>query len=295
MFKTAKKSKMIIGLSFALVLLLAIMPQLLPKANASNELLSTTENFDGAVSSVTVTYDSSTTSNINTKIENTLNVDALSTNLIGRTGVPMNITTETNFKKATLKFKIDTSTYNDNIENLYVFRMDGLDEDFYQIITQRNVDHTDNTITIETDLLGRFVIAHLGKYQDAINDGTAKRPDADIDDVYTDTDEDGIPDIFEINGLKLTNGITIYTDPNNPDTDGDGLCDGLEVDISNRYLGCGANQFTWNILFGNDSPMFARLGSDPTKKDTDGDKIPDGLSSSINNRLDPNPLFADIW
>ncbi len=41
----------------------------------------------------------------------------------------------------------------------------------------------------------------------------------------TDTDGDGLYDIYETAGIRLPNGQVIYTDPNNADTDGDGLSD----------------------------------------------------------------------
>ncbi len=44
-----------------------------------------------------------------------------------------------------------------------------------------------------------------------------------------DKDKDGLPDVFEKNGMRLANGQIIYTDPDNPDTDGDGLKDGYEM------------------------------------------------------------------
>ena len=57
---------------------------------------------------------------------------------------------------------------------------------------------------------------------------------------YDDTDKDGVPDVYE----------RLYgTNPNNPDTDGDGLTDYEEIYI---------------------------LGTDPLKKDTDGNGINDG-------------------
>ncbi|MGL5642820.1 MAG: VWA domain-containing protein, partial [Paraclostridium sp.] len=47
-------------------------------------------------------------------------------------------------------------------------------------------------------------------------------------DITTDSDNDGIPNYFERN-LRLENGTILQLDPNNPDTDGDGLSDGFEI------------------------------------------------------------------
>lgn len=89
----------------------------------------------------------------------------------------------------------------------------------------------------------------------------------------TDSDEDGLPDIIEILGMKLSNGTVIYTDPLNPDTDNDGLLDGEEINAGPTY---------WlNTIFDiNDIPVqisayVFMMSSNPSKKDTDGDGIND--------------------
>lgn len=45
----------------------------------------------------------------------------------------------------------------------------------------------------------------------------------------TDTDQDGIPDIVETTGMRTQFGEFLKTDPNNADTDGDGINDGEEI------------------------------------------------------------------
>lgn len=45
----------------------------------------------------------------------------------------------------------------------------------------------------------------------------------------SDSDNDGLADIYETLGMRLANGKIIHTDPNNPDTDGDGILDGKEI------------------------------------------------------------------
>lgn len=52
----------------------------------------------------------------------------------------------------------------------------------------------------------------------------------------TDTDKDGLADIFEICGMRLINGEVVYTDPLNPDSDGDGKLDGEEINPQYKYL-----------------------------------------------------------
>jgi len=111
-----------------------------------------------------------------------------------------------------------------------------------------------------------------------------------------DSDADGMPDIYEeANGLNpllddaaadldndgLTNieEYTLGTKANNPDTDADGLKDGVETDTG-TYVSA------------------ADTGTDPLNPDTDGDGLLDGVESNSGkfvNAADPgtHPLKAD--
>lgn len=93
---------------------------------------------------------------------------------------------------------------------------------------------------------------------------------------FTDDDQDGMPDELE---------ASLGLDPKKPDTDGDGILDGLE-DPDNDGLP-NAGEFI--------------AETDPSKADTDGDGIPDGLEDPDNDALSnareflagTNPLVAD--
>ncbi len=96
----------------------------------------------------------------------------------------------------------------------------------------------------------------------------------------TDADGDGLYDIFETAGMRLPNGQVIYTDPTNPDTDGDGLTDyqetGIVCNVDERYGG-DSSYFS--------SPYFI-MRSYPDQKDSDGD----GLTDDV----DDKPLMAEL-
>lgn len=100
----------------------------------------------------------------------------------------------------------------------------------------------------------------------------------DID--TTDTDGDGLYDIYETAGMLLPNGRYVYTDPENPDTDGDGLTDGEEMGILKGFEAQSVLKQMELEAMGFDSKVYAEYfdyRSNPTKKDTDGDGYEDGV------------------
>ncbi len=94
-----------------------------------------------------------------------------------------------------------------------------------------------------------------------------------------DRDKDGVPDKDEIN--------IYYTDPDNPDTDGDGYSDWIELNNGySPYSGGGAKLIDND--YDNDGltdKMELRFNSDPTNPDSDGDGYSDG--EEIRNGYDP--------
>lgn len=87
-------------------------------------------------------------------------------------------------------------------------------------------------------------------------------------DIETDSDEDGIPDYYEDN-MIFFNGVKLTLDKNNPDTDGDGLMDGEEVELKYEYNADRTQvKVTGKII-----------GGDPTKVDTDGDRFTDDVDA----------------
>ena len=94
-----------------------------------------------------------------------------------------------------------------------------------------------------------------------------------------DSDGDGIYDIYEINGIKLSNNKIVYTDPNLVDSDGDGISDYDELGgvPTQEVVYVDGNLYSCTI---------AHMKSHPGKKDSDGDGIPD--------TIDEKPFSKDI-
>src|SRR6185369_6896001 len=94
--------------------------------------------------------------------------------------------------------------------------------------------------------------------------------------VLADTDQDGLSNIRE---------ASIGTDPNIPDTDGDGLTDGEEVQVWHTNP---LNRDTDgdSLIDGQE----IEIGTDPLNRDTDGDGVPDNLDPYPLERATPTPL-----
>lgn len=84
----------------------------------------------------------------------------------------------------------------------------------------------------------------------------------------TDTDGDGLYDVYESTGMKIQNGQVYYSDPENPDSDNDGIIDYDELNGP-------PSQAVFEFAHGSYSCVLCRAKSDPNKDDSDGDTVVD--------------------
>ena len=113
-----------------------------------------------------------------------------------------------------------------------------------------------------------------------------------------DSDEDGIPGYVETHGIMDNLGHVYYTDPENPDTDGDGLTDGEETGVlkteANSYI-----TYSYSIISdpisidsdndGIDDPDEAEFSTGMMDWDSDNDNLADGFELGIGTE----PLIKD--
>lgn len=154
-----------------------------------------------------------------------------------------------------------------------VFLTDG-DGYWNDRILERAKEHNITIYTIglgdevNRELLERIANETGGKYYFAsqayeLNE-IFERTAGDTIDYAIDTDQDGLPDYLEKQGIRLGNGVWIQgLDHTKADSDGDGLLDGEE--ISPKYIDENGGYFV--------------MYSHPLKVDTDRDHIPDGKES----------------
>jgi uncharacterized repeat protein (TIGR01451 family) len=92
-----------------------------------------------------------------------------------------------------------------------------------------------------------------------------------IGDACDDVDKDGLKDLEEVQGPDGTRGTGDDTDPENPDTDGDGLCDGHVI-----VSPCVGVEDRDGDFDGSDRGV---TETDPNDPDTDDDGLCDGLGN----------------
>ncbi len=112
-------------------------------------------------------------------------------------------------------------------------------------------------------------------------------------DIVTDTDDDGIPDLFETCGMPVANGQVIFTNPEVKDTDSDGLEDGEEiimhiVDDAEEVAAAYKYMYDYipEVYISNNGGVYFTIKSNPQDSDTDGDLDLDDI--------DPNPLSRQL-
>ena len=96
-------------------------------------------------------------------------------------------------------------------------------------VTVYAVSETDATSSV----IENAAIATGGEHFNACSQEEAQKTWLKIhekmSDLDKDTDEDGLPDVYEINGMRVPNGEVITTNPDEPDSDFDGRPDGEEM------------------------------------------------------------------
>lgn len=102
----------------------------------------------------------------------------------------------------------------------------------------------------------------------------------------TDTDGDGLYDVYEVIGMRLQNGTIIYTDPTKRDSDGDGLLDGEEINPIMQH---------YEVYYPTGVPLekdYFVMYSNPNEEDSDGDEYSDYDEVKIHLSA---PLVSNVW
>jgi hypothetical protein len=231
-----------------------------------------------------------------TIIKNTYGKDLLSSGVVGLIGVPVEINTTSEFEEATITFTYNKALLGNTLEEDLRIMWYDKDNNQYVIMDEETVLNTAaNTLSITTSHFSTYLVVDRQAWYDVWSNVISIIDEIDI----TDTDEDGLYDIFEMEGMMLPNGSVIYTNPQKKDTDGDGLTDAEEMGL----IKDSDDQFSLKLLllilkmFGKtiNAEHFDYV-SDPTKIDTDGDEYSDYVEVKIyNSNPNKNEVEFHRW
>ncbi|GAA2310817.1 DUF3289 family protein [Streptomyces kunmingensis] len=179
------------------------------------------------------------------------------------------------FDEAKISFRFDAKSAGPDFEPAIY----GYDEKSQRLVrlADQQVDGDAITATATSGNSTKYVLLNKRVF-DKVWDDTLRKDSRQESDLSKDTDHDGISDFYEkemrAGNLVLGNGVPVGAmDPENPDSDGDALKDGKEVQIVKSELS------------GTKELVYAKLASNPLKPDTDGDGSRD--------RADRHPLVFD--
>lgn len=240
----------------------------------------------------------------NTKIKDIYNKDLLTSSITALVGDPVNIESTGEFDSMTITFK-----YTDNLNERYLrvmwFDENNLD---YVVLNDYTINQSSNTISINTTHFSKYMLIDESIWVNTWGDNMAMtRNTSALGSSYSlsgykskmgrldDRDSDGLPDIFETNGMLIQTGNVIYTDPSDPDTDKDGLLDGEEMGLLSLtsvifdrtyfydyiyewYAGYGYREFEF---------AYFNMKSNPTMFSSDPDSASDKDDATINDENEP--------
>lgn len=243
----------------------------------------------------------------NTKIRDISDDDPQTASIDALIGVPVDIETTGDFDSMYIKFYYEEgSFYEDDLRVLWY------DEENCQYVMfdveDSRINYDQNYFYVYTDHFSKYMLIDQGAWVKTwskamlqAGENSALRNSYTIEgyiwdmERLEDSDKDGLPDVLEINGMITNKGTVIKTDPNNPDTDGDGLSDGYEMGelcLTKYAFELGTFQYfvrSWYVEYGMrpDEWVFFCMRSNPLSKDSDGDGVNDDVDATPNSKNGP--------
>lgn len=199
----------------------------------------------------------------------------LNNSIPGLIGNAYSFNTKIDFDTAKIKFHYDDSMLTNNSQpDIYYYNEE---KKTLEKVPNQKHDPVTNTVTATVNHFSDYVLVDSSIWEQAWKTSVGI---PNVKEAKEDSDGDGIPDYYEINGLISGTGSLIKTDPNNSDTDHDGILDGDEIKF-------------------NKDKNYVTLISDPNREDSDGDGILDSEEKSgealvYNVTDDALAVFSDL-
>ncbi|MCQ2502163.1 MAG: cellulose binding domain-containing protein [Saccharofermentans sp.] len=244
----------------------------------------------------------------NTKIKDIYGKDLHTSSIEALVGDPVSIETTGEFSSMTITFYYADDVNEDNLRIMWYDEANGS----YVILSNSRINKSSNTISVTTTHFSKYMLIDeevwIRTWAKGIS--TARLSCSDTryasDEIYisayknkyakmSDRDGDGLADVLEEQGMLDNIGHVVFTDPDNPDTDGDGIDDGIEM----GELDVTANAFSYYTFisyysmwyaeygWGPDERMYFKPKTDPTLFSSDSDDIGDGDDDSKNDENEP--------
>ena len=252
------------------------------------------------VTKVTVSGYISGAMNENTTIKDIYQKDLQTSSIEALVGNPVNIESSGEFNTMTITFKYIDGL---NENNLRIMWFDEENSD-YVVLKNYTINKSANTISVTTNHFSKYMLIDEEIWVESwASSMSSTSSTSALARSYSlsgykydmsrlqDSDSDGLPDTFETNGMITNTGNIIYTDPNNPDTDKDGLLDGYEMgELCLTETIFDRSPF-WNYIdawyagygYRYDEFVYFKMTSNPTMFSSDSDDAGDGVDATIND------------
>ncbi len=240
----------------------------------------------------------------NTKIRDISDSDPQTASIDALIGVPVDVETTGDFNNMYIKFYYKDGDFDeDDLRVLWY------DEEHCQYVMfdveDSRINYDENYFYVYTDHFSKYMLIDQGAWVKTWSKAMLQAGETSaLKNNYTldgykwdmerlqDSDKDGLPDVLETNGMISNKGTLIKTDPDNSDTDGDGLSDGYEMGelcLTKYAFELGTFQYFvryWYAEYGMrpDEWVFFCMKSDPTEKDSDGDGVNDDVDATPNEK-----------
>ncbi|MCQ2502243.1 MAG: cellulose binding domain-containing protein [Saccharofermentans sp.] len=240
----------------------------------------------------------------NTEITDIYGKDLHTSSIEALVGDPISIESTGSFSSMTITFYYSDDVNEDKLRIMWYDEANGS----YVILSNSRINKSSNTISVSTTHFSKYMLIDEEVWIRTWAKGmsTARLSCSETryasDEIYVsaykskyakmpDRDEDGLADVLEEQGMLDNIGHVVFTDPDNPDTDGDGINDGIEM----GELDVTANVFSYYTFisyysmwyaeygWGPDERMYFKPKTDPTLFSSDSDEVGDGEDAIPND------------
>ncbi len=242
----------------------------------------------------------------NTKIRDISDSDPQTASIEALIGVPVDIETTGDFDSMTVKFYYEEGAFEEDDLRVLWYDEESCRYVMFDVQDSR-INYDENYFYVYTEHFSKYMLIDQATWVRTWSKGMRQAGETSalgrnytLDGYITDIkqlpdgDEDGLPDILEINGMITSTGKVITTDPNNPDSDDDTIPDGEEMGemCLTKYafeIGTFDHFVVWRPDYGyrGHEWVFFCIKSNPMEKDSDGDGAEDGVDKTPNDKNPP--------